>query len=138
MADTGYNWGAWAFVQKSASNWTADDITDTNTETGDAVDLDNKAACEISIWAAEANIGTISGDVTVWILGAVDTSTYEVPGKGNPAAISFTPVQNETIYKRIAVDPAMYGTFKVAVENQSGQTLAITVKYRTATIPVAS
>jgi len=53
MAESGYNWGAWAAMQKSAGDWTADAIADNGTETGDATSLDGLAACEVGIAAHE-------------------------------------------------------------------------------------
>ena len=137
MADTGYNWGAWAAMQKSAGDWTSDAIADAGTETGDATSLDNKAACEVGIAAVEDNTGAIDGDITVYVLGDVDGSNYEEVDTAS-FAFAFTPVQNDTKYKRFSIDPAAFGGFKLAIFNDSGQEIAFTVKYRTATLPVAS
>jgi ABC-type glucose/galactose transport system permease subunit len=138
MADTGFNWGSWAAMQKGAGDWTADAIADNGTETGDETSLDGIAACEIGIAAYEDNTGAIDGDVTVYVLGTVDGTNFEETTIGTPWSFLFTPVQNDTVYKRISIDPAHYGSFKLAIKNEGGQELAFTVKYRTATVPVAS
>lgn len=147
MADTGYNWGAWAFAQVATyGNWDLDAqadgagvIADAATLTSDsAISLDGIAACEIGITLLEDNTGAIDGVATVYILGSADGTNYEETTVGSPWAFTITPVQNDTIYKRFSVDPAQYGDFKIAIENQSGQELDTAVKYRTATVPVAS
>jgi len=127
MADTGYNWGAWAAMQKGAADWTADALADSGTETGDATSLDGKAACLVSVALAEDNTGAIDGVVTVYVLGDCDGTNYEETGNGSPWSFTITPVQNDTVYKVFAVDPAYYDDVKIAVENEA-----------TATIPVAS
>jgi len=137
MAETGYNWGAWAFVQESASDWDADALADNGTDTSDALSLDGKAACIIGIGLYEDNTGAIDGVVTVYVLGETDVA-YEETTIGSPWAFTITPVQNDTVYKQFAIDPKYYDSFKIAVKNESGQELAVTVKYKTATIPLAS
>lgn len=138
MADTGFNWGAWTAMQKSASDWTSDALGSGSEEQGDEVSLDGIAACEVSIALVEDNTGAISGDVTVYVLGAIDGTNFEEYDKGSPLAFAVTPVQNDTVYKRFFVDPGMFGSFVLALYNTSGQEVAATVKYRTATIPAAS
>lgn len=139
MADTGFNWDAsWSAMQKSATDWTSDAIADAATETGDAVDMDNKASINISIAAYEDNTGAIDGDVTVHVLGDIDGTNYEEPNLGNTYAFSFTPVQNDTIYVQFTLYGSDWTKFKIAIENQGGQEIAFTVKYKYSTVPVAS
>jgi len=143
MADSGYNWGAWGYVQKSSSNWNDDALADNGTETSDEIDLDNKAACEIGVTLVEDNTGAIDGVVTVYVLGACGDdggagTVFEETTVGNPWAFTVTPVQNDTVRVRFNVSPAHYGTCKVAILNEGGQELAVTVEYRTATWPPAS
>jgi len=139
MADTGYNWGAWAFVKDAdPSDWDADLLADNATETsGTVISLDGIAACIIGIGLYENNTGAIDGVVTVFVLGETDVA-YEETTIGSPWSFTITPVQNDTVYKQFAIDPKYYDNFKIAVLNESGQELAVTVKYKTATIPVAS
>ena len=139
MADTGYNWGAWAFVQDAdPSDWSAEALADNATETsGTAISLDGKAACIVGIGLYEDNTGAIDGVVTVYVLGETDVA-YEETTIGSPWSFTITPVQNDTVYKQFAIDPKYYDNFKISVKNESGQELAVTVKYKTATIPPAS
>ena len=139
MADTGYNWGAWAFVADAdPSDWSAEALADNATETsGTAISLDGKAACIIGIGLYEDNTGAIDGVVAVYVLGETDVA-YEETTVGSPWAFTITPVQNDTVYKQFAIDPKYYDNFKIAVKNEGGQDLAVTVKYKTATIPLAS
>jgi len=139
----GYDGGAWGYVQKSASDWNDDALADAGTETSDAIDLDNKVAASIGVKLVEDNTGAIDGVVTVYILQATGddgggTEEYEETDVGSPLAFTITPVQNDTVKKRFSVDPAHYGKCKVAVFNDAGQELAVTVEYRTAEIPAAS
>ncbi len=140
MAETGYNWGAWAFVKDGAGgDWDADLLADDATLTSNtAIDLDTIAACEVGIALYENDTGAINGVVTVFILGSGGGIADEETTIGSPWAFTITPVQNDTVYKRFSVSPADYGDFKIAVLNESGQEVAVSVKVRTATIPVAS
>ena len=138
MANTGYTWSAYGFVQKSAGDWSADAIADAATEIGDSTSIDGKAAAVVTITAVEDNTGAIDGDVTVFILGDIDGTNFEEETIGTPFNVSFTPVQNDTVRVVIPVDPRVYKNFKVSVENQGGQELAISVRIATADIPVAS
>jgi hypothetical protein len=124
-------------MQKGAGDWSADALADNGTETGDATDLDGMAACEVGVAFAEDNTGAIDGVATIYVLGTADGTNYEAVAQAS-LALSVTPVQNSTVYKRFMVDPSHLGTFKVAIYNTAGQELAVTVKYRTATWPVAS
>lgn len=139
MIEKGYNWDdSWSAMQKSGGDWSSDAIADTATEMGDAVSMDEKAAIEVGIAAVEDDTGAIDGDVNVHILGDVDGSNYEEPGVAGAYSFSFTPVRNDTVYVRFRVLASDYSKFKIALENQSGQEIAFTVKYKYATIPVAS
>lgn len=139
MPDTGYNWAlAFSAMQKGGGDWTADAIADTATETGDALSQDVKASTEITITAVEDNTGAIDGVVTVFILGDIDAVNYEEPGQGNPFSFTFTPIQNDTVRVRFRLLGCDFSRFKIAIENQSGQELDITVKYQQSTVPLAS
>ena len=139
MADTGYNWGAWAFVADAdPSDWDAEALADNATETsGTAISLDGKAACIIGIAAYEDNTGAIDGKVTVFVLGE-NGIAYEETTIGVPYKFQFTPVQNDTVHLQFSIDPKYYDNFKIAILNEGGQELAMSVKYKTASIPVAS
>jgi len=138
MADTGYKWDdAHSAFQKGAGNWTADAIADAATEAGDGLDCDEKAAVEITVTAAEDNTGAIDGDVTVSVLRDVDGTNYETVSMASYAA-NFRPVQNSTVYWSIVLSCAQWSKFNLSIENQSGQEIALTVKYKFATVPVAS
>ena len=140
MADTGYNWGAWAFAKDDGgTDWNADALADNGTEISNtSISLDGIAACEVGIALYEDNTGAIDGVVTVYVLGSGGGIADEEPTIGSPWSFTITPVQNDTVYKRFNVDPGSYGDFKIAVKNEGGQELAVSVKYRTATIPAAS
>ena len=142
MADTGFSWSVYAAMQKGDADWTADALQDAGYETGDATSLDGKAACEVSIGLVEDNTGAIAGDITVYVLGDIDGTNYEEVNSETGASVawsfSVTPIQNDTVFKRFSIDPGQFGSFKLALWNDSEQEVAVTVKYRTATIPAAS
>lgn len=140
MANTGYDWPAsWSAMQKSATDWTSDALSDNATETGDALENDVKASTEISITAVEDNTGAIDGVCTVYVLGEIDdTPNFEEPGQGNPFSFTFTPIQNDTVRIRFRIHGCDYATFKIAIKNESGQEVAITVKYKQSDVPLAS
>lgn len=138
MADTGYNWSAgWSAMQIGSGDWTSDAVADTVTDTGDPTSLDGLASMEVSIAAVEDNTGAINGVVNVYVLGDIDGTNYEETTTAS-YGFSFTPVQNDTVYVRFRILGSDFSAFKLALNNESGQELAMTVKYRTATIPVAS
>jgi hypothetical protein len=137
MANTGYTWSAYGFVQKSAGDWSLDDIADAATETGDSTSINGKAAAVISITSTCA-VGAVDGDVFVYIFGDVDGTNFEDAVYSNPYAISFRPVNGQTSRILIPVDPRVYKNFKASVENQSGQTQTVSIRIATADIPLAS
>jgi len=145
MAATGHDWGAWAFVQESASDWDADALADDATATSDAITVDTKSAIIIGMAFAEDNTGAVvANSVTVAILGTFNDTLYEdAPGLagvqvGNPQRFTITPVQGDTVYIQFSIDPRDYNLFKICVVNESGQELAVSCKYKTADVPVAS
>jgi hypothetical protein len=146
MADTGYNWGDWAFVQKSGTgDWDGLAIADDGNAGSAAIALDGKAACIISVQIVEDNTGAVvANSVTIAILGDTDGTNYEdIPGLadaqvGRPMKFKVTPVQNDTVFLSFNVDPKYYDNFKVWILNESGQELVTDVRIKTATIPAAS
>ena len=134
MADTGYNWAAWA---SAGSGVDGDPTIATGADaTSDAIDLDVKVACEIGLSIAYPD-NAPTGVVTIYVLGDVDGTHYETTNAA-PWAFTITPVRNATIYRRFSIDPGSYGEVKVMIANAAGHTLTAVMTYRTATIPAAS
>jgi len=148
MANTGYKWGSWAFVQKTGAGGDWDDvgIADDAGQLSDALSLDQKESFQLGIIIAEDNTGAVvANSVTVAILTTPDSSTWEdAPGLagaqiGSPYKFSVTPVQNDIVYLSPVISAKWFGPDpKIYILNESGQTLVTDVKYRTADIPVAS
>lgn len=141
MPDTGYNWDdAWTFAKDDGgTDWDADALADNATEVSNtSISLDGKAACEVAVLLTEDNTGAIDGVVTVFVLGSIGGIQDEETTVGSPYSFTITPIQNDTVGKPFSVSPAQYGSFTIAVFNESGQELAVSVKYRLATIPLAS
>jgi len=136
MADTGYNWSAWAQCGVEAVALTTGG---TILEISDAIDLDGKAACEVSIEATYSDHAKATGGLEIAILGECN-GTYQVQQDiGNGPEMIFK--QNDTIRDRFSVDPAEYGTFKIMHDwnnTTADSNVTITTRYRTATVPVAS
>ena len=79
-----------------------------------------------------------TGDVVVYVLGESGEG-YEVSTAGSPfAAAVITPIQNDTVYKQFSINPQFYDNFKISVDNESDVNLTISVRIKTATIPLAS
>jgi len=136
MGSSYLNWGSWGYVQKSSSDWNDDALADAANETSDAISLDEKECCEIGITLVEDNTGVIDGVVTVSILGACGDDgggavVYEDPDDG-PLQFTITPVQNDTVRRHFSIDASVFSDFKIDVDNDAGQELAVTVEYKTA------
>ncbi len=145
MANTGNDWGSFAFVQLASSDWDADACADDGTQISDALTVDTKSAILIGMAFAEDNTGAVvANSVTVAVLGTFNDTIYEdAPGLagaqvGNPMKFKITPVQNDTVYIQFSIDPRDYHLFKICVVNESGQELAVSCKYKTSDVPVAS
>ena len=145
MANTGHDFGAWAFVQESSSDWNADALADDATDTSDAITVDIKSAILIGMAFTEDDTGdVVANSVTVSVLGDAGGIAYEdAPGLagaqvGNPMKFTITPVRNDTVYLQFSIDPRDYHLFKICVVNESGQELAVSCKYKQADVPVAS
>jgi len=145
MANTGHDWGSWAFVQLSGGDWDADALADDGIATSDTITVDKKSAIIVGMAFAEDNTGAVvANSVTVAILGTFNDTLFEdAPGLagaqvGNPMKFKITPVQNDTVYTQFSIDPRDYNLLKISVVNESGQELAVSCKYKPADVPVAS
>ena len=140
MANTGFNWAAAVFAKDAGGgDWDADAIADNGSIISNtAISMDVKATCEVGIMLVEDNTGAIDGVVTVYVLRTCCGLGDEEITTGSPWSYTITPVQNDTVKHGFSIDGGSYSDFKIAVKNESGQELAVSVKYKTADIPVAS
>lgn len=140
MAETGYNWdAAWTAVpEEDTTDWTNVTQADTSGAQSDPIDNDVKAATEVSVKMVEDGTGAINGLVTISILGDTDGTIYEDVTNGNPIKWDVTPVQSATVVTRFRILGSDYSKFRIHLQNESGQELVTTMKFRQATIPVAS
>lgn len=141
MADTGYNWGTAAHVEYNAGT-PVDDIAlaDEATLTTDEISLDGLAACEVSIKTIEDNTGACDGDIYVYVLRSdndPDSEGWQAIGDAN-WGIAIDQEQNTTKRVTFEVDPGLVSSFKILVDNDCGQEVALTINLITATIPAAS
>ena len=136
MAETGYNYGAWTACGVAAETLTTGG---TILLTTDAIDLDGKAACLVSIAVTYSDHVKATGGLEVAILDDAN-GTYQAQADiGTGFEMIFT--QNTTRLLVIEVDPKYHQLFKIMCDwnNTTGSSTAtITIQYKTATIPVAS
>lgn len=130
MGSFNIDWGSWAAAQIGAAAWTDDTLATANTDTGDAISLDEKQAVEISIKVVYHASSTAA--VTVYVLRDTDGTNYEAITDA-PWAFTMPFTAGGTHYKTFTVDAAQASSFKVAINNAGGQTVTNTVKQRFAT-----
>jgi len=131
---TGYQWSAYAFLTYSTgTDIDAIDVNDEATLTSDEVDLDGKAACEIAVEWVEGNDGACDGDVYVHVCREDGDGDYQTIDDDPSLGAVIDAEQNTTRYKMFAVDPGEMGTFKILVDNDSGQDGDLSIWIRTAT-----
>ena len=144
MANTGHDWGAFAFVQESASDWDADALADDATDISDAITVDIKSAIIIGVLITAGAGAVVANSVTIAVLGTFNDTIYEdAPGLagaqiGSPLKFQVTPVESDNVVLQFSIDPRDYNLFKIAVVNESGQSLNISVMKKDADVPVAS
>lgn len=128
----GYDWGDWAFAQYSSADVDAVALADGSTLTVAEISLNGKAACEVGVTAVEDNTGSVDGKVRVYVLGYGATG-WQAAQDGPAFAGQLNSAQNAFRHLSFSVSPAEFGSFKVLVENDCGQEVAVSLKYRTAT-----
>lgn len=136
MAETGYNWGSWTACGVAAVTLTAGG---TILEVSDAIDLDGKAGCLISVAATYSNHAKATGGLELAVLDDAN-GTYQAQADIVAGwEIPFT--QNDTRLFVFSVDPKHHQLIKIMHDwnNTTGSSaVTITTQYKTATIPVAS
>lgn len=133
MAETGYNWSAWGTAGTGVDG---DSIATGSDGTSDLLDMDGKAACQVSILIGDPGTATTTPS-TVYVQGDINaTPAYETLTLS--WAFSIQPTNGGTVAKVFSVDPAAYGKFRVVYSNDCGYATTVTIEYRTATIPPAS
>lgn len=136
MAETGYNWGAWTQCGVEAVVLTT---AGTILEVSDEIDLDNKAACEISVAATYSDHAKATGGLEIAVLGDSNGTWQAQADIGVGWEMLFT--QNATRRFVFAVDPKHYSKIKIMHDwnnTTASSNVTITTRYKTATIPAAS
>ena len=137
MADTGFNWdAAWSAIDAAIVLTQGGTVTDTS----DAISLDGKAACEVSIDADYSDHAKATAGLSVYLLRDVNGTDYEAV-TDLPWGFEMIFTQNSTNRRTFTVDPGSVGSFKILLvwgntTGSSAVTVATSVRY--ATIPVAS
>ena len=145
MANTGYNWSKWTELLSDSPSDNPDAIMvltqgGTTQDRSDEVELDIKAACEVSLSVSYTEALAAGTGLYIYLLRGIDNSDYETMDDG---AFNFLMEHavGGTRKKTISVSPADMGSFKLGfnwTNTQANSTATISAKVRTATIPAAS
>ena len=131
MSDTGYNWSAWTTLENARV------INHGEDNTSGEVDLDDKAACEVSVLTVYSDHAITAGVIN-YVLGEIESGglTYEYEVDGPWCAGEMAYVQNGTRRTRFAVSPAQMGKFEILSTYDGGaaSSVTVTIRYRTATL----
>ena len=102
------------------------------------LNLDQKAACEVSVTAVYTKGGgTIAAGLKVYLLRDIDGINYEGAADGPWGfEMPYTNSEGATHRRAFAVDPSQVGKCKIHLEYSggAGTSVAATVRYRTATL----
>lgn len=134
-----YDWdAAWDFVTySSGSDIDGYDLDDETTLTSDAISLDQKAAVEISVKWVEGGDGAVDGDVYVYVLRDTDGTNYQTINDNPTVRARIDVVASTTRYAVFTIDAREVSSFKILVDNDSGQDGALTIKSRFAVLTTA-
>jgi len=136
MADTGQSWGAWTQCGVEAVTLTTGA---TILELSDAIDLNGKSGCEVSVAATYSNHAKATGGLEIGILRE-SNGTYQAQAD-IVAGWEMVFTQNDTRLDVFSVDPQQMRTFKINHDwnnTMASSNVTITTRYRTATVPAAS
>lgn len=137
MANTGYDWDAsWTVIDAAIVLTQGGTIVDTS----DAVSLDGKAACEVSIDADYSNHAKATAGLRVYVLRDINGTDYEAVAD-LPWGFEMPFTQAGTNRRSFVVDPGKIGRFKLYLDwgNTTGSSaVTVATSYRCATVPVAS
>lgn len=136
MANSGIDWSAHTTLINNVTLTQGGTIYNVS----DAVDLDMKAACEISIDAAYSDHAKATGGLRVSVLRDIDGTNYE---DENSKAMQFEMpfVQNDSVLKAFSISAADFSKFKIRIDwdnTTSSSSVDVTVRYKTGDIPPAS
>lgn len=140
MGNSYYDWDtSWTALEDGSGAITARAVADNGVLVSNAVSLDTKAAMEVSVSVVEDNTGAVDGDFYVYVLRDVDGTNYQLltslaVNDGPAIGCIIDVVQNATRRKVFTVDAGEVSNCKIGMVNDSGQELAVTVKYRYAVL----
>jgi len=120
---------SWTFLQASAADIDSTAVADAAQLTSDELSLDGYAGAEIGVASVEDNTGACDGDVTVYVLGYGATGWQTIDDSLH-IGDTIDQDQNATMRAHFVVDADRYSSFKVLVDNQCGQEVAISIKYK--------
>jgi hypothetical protein len=131
MGSYSVDWDAsWTALQDGSGDITDRDLNDETTLTSNALNLDGKLAVEVSVTWVEGNDGAVDGDVYVYVLRDVDGTNYQAITDSPDFGCTIDAAQNATRRKTFTVDAAEVSSFKLLVDNDSGQDGNLTIRYR--------
>ena len=127
----GQQWSAWAFVQRSAEDFSDVSTATTVVQESDEISLEGKTSCEIGIDVEEKSAASPTGNVRVLIAGYGATGWTD-EDEGAHVVHEIVAVASTKVHANVMVDAMRHGSFKVLIDNGSDQTLHVSVKIRTA------
>lgn len=121
---------SWAFLTHSTgSDIDAVAVNDDGTLTSDELSLDGYDGVEIGVSSYEDDTGACDGDVYVYVLGYGATG-WETINDSPRIGKVLDQAQNTTRYGRFSVSAGRYSSIKLLVDNDCGQQVAISIKYK--------
>jgi hypothetical protein len=134
MANTGYFWSAFSFIQDSAADIDTITVADTVGLVSDLTSIDEKASAIIGIKLVGAS-GTVDGLFVVTISRKSGAgSDFETFG----FSWTIEPTSSATVQDTISISGADYDDFDVTLQNDSGISIDVSATIKTSSIPAAS
>ena len=139
MADTGYNWDAdWTTLRSSVELVEGGTISDTGE--ANEVDLDNKAACLLSIVASYSDDALVVGGLVMTLRRDIDDVVWETK---NASSLTFEMpfAQNDDAQKTIVLSAAQFQKLVIQGDwgnDTVGSIVSYDIRIKYATIPLAS
>ena len=129
MANWGFQWGDFGWVQVGAADFNAVSIANAASSMSDAISLNGKTSAEIGCTLVVPDLA-VSGNVIVYLVreGADD---WQTSASALFPLMVFTTVRNTTRRENAVVPADWLKQFKLLALNSCGQTVTVSLKVRT-------
>lgn len=132
------NWDdTWTFLKNdSAVDIDAMAVANLGAILSEEISLDGYAGVEFGVASYEDNTGAPTGYVNVYVLGYGATGWQTIDD--DPALVApIQQAQNATRRKRFSVPASRFSSVKILTDNQCGQEVAVSIKYKRAKVDSA-